>query len=125
VKLDFGSSKPLFLQICDEIEEGIFTGAFGPDSQIPSTTEISAAFHINPATVLKGMNELAANGILYKKRGIGMFVSPDAGERIRKKRRAEFFREYIASLADEAKKLGLRREEVIALVEKGMEGKGL
>lgn len=120
MKLDFDSDKPLFLQIAEEIEDGVFTGAFPAETQIPSTTEIAAAFKINPATVLKGMNLLVEQGIIYKKRGVGMFVSAGALAKIKRKRQQHFFENYVISLISEAKKLGLTPEELIPLIERGM-----
>ena len=67
--------KPIFLQIAEQLEDSIFTGAFPEETQIPSTNEISALLSINPHTVLKGMNVLVDGGIIYKKRGLGMFVN--------------------------------------------------
>ena len=120
MKLDFDSEKPLFLQIAEEIEDGVFTGAFPSEAQIPSTTEISAAFKINPATVLKGMNLLVEENIIYKKRGVGMFVSKGALEKIKEKRQKQFYDNYILRLITEAKKLGISGEEIISLIERGM-----
>jgi GntR family transcriptional regulator len=120
MKLDFNSEKPIFMQICDGIEDAIITGAYPEETQVPSTTEIAAAFKINPATALKGMNALVESEILYKKRGIGMFVSAGAKQRIIEKRRSAFYEEYVQKLAAEAKKLGLSAAEVAALVVKSM-----
>ena len=54
MKLDFDSGKPIFLQIAEGIEDAILSGAFPEESQIPSITELSASYKINPATALKG-----------------------------------------------------------------------
>jgi DNA-binding transcriptional regulator YhcF (GntR family) len=116
MQLDFQSDKPIFLQIAEQIEDAIFTGAFAEESQIPSTTELSAKFSINPATVLKGMNKLTDKGLIYKKRGLGMFVSQGAAEAIRHKRQQVFFEQYVVTLITEANKLGLSQEELIRLI---------
>lgn len=120
MKLDLDGTKPIFQQISDEIEDAVFTGAFPEETQVPSTTEISAAFRINPATVLKGMNQLVDAGILYKKRGLGMFVAKGAAEKIRRKRRKLFAEAYIRPLLEEAAKLGVSEEEMIQMIERGM-----
>ena len=119
MKLDMNSNKPIFLQISNEIEDGIFTGAFPEESQIPSTTEVSTAFNINPATVLKGMNQLVDEGLIYKKRGLGMFVKTGAVAVIRKKRQNAFFDNYVDTLIQESKKLSLTKEELLELIERG------
>lgn len=120
MKLDLDGTKPIFQQISDEIEDAVFTGAFPEETQVPSTTEISAAFRINPATVLKGMNQLVDAGILYKKRGLGMFVAKGAAEKILRKRRKLFAETYIRPLLEEAAKLGVSEEEMIQMIERGM-----
>lgn len=67
MNLDFENEMPLFLQIAKELEDAIFTGAFPEETQIPSTTDISVTYKINPATVLKGVNILVEEGVAYKK----------------------------------------------------------
>jgi DNA-binding transcriptional regulator YhcF (GntR family) len=121
LRLDFDSEKPIFLQVADEIEEAIFIGAFPEEMQIPSTTEISTTFKINPATVLKGMNRLLEDQIVYKKRGVGVFVSTGALEKVTNKRRDQFFHTYVESMIVEAKKLGLSRTEILKYIDKGMQ----
>lgn len=121
LKLDLSSDKPIFLQISEEIEDGIFTGAFPEETQIPSTTEISTAFKINPATVLKGMNQLVDEGFIYKKRGVGMFVTAGAVVQVKKKRQNEFYQKYVEALLMEAKKLMLSKNDVLELIERGYE----
>ena len=120
MRLNFESEKPIFIQIADEIEEAIFVGAFEEDTQIPSTTEISTNLKINPATVLKGMNRLLEDEIIYKKRGVGVFVCKGAVEKITNKRRTEFYNTYIASMIEEANKLGLSKTELMGYIEEGL-----
>ncbi len=119
MKLDFGSELPIYLQITAEMEDAIFTGAFPEETQVPSTTEISASLQVNPATVLKGMNLLVDESLLYKKRGLGLFVKEGAAEKIRKKRQQQFYEKYVVPLLLEARKLGLTREEIIEWMERG------
>ena len=119
MKIDFKDERPIFLQIAEQIEDGILSGAFPEETQIPSTTEISINYKINPATALKGINLLVDGGIVYKKRGLGMFVNTGAVKTIRGKRKEEFFENYITKLAGEAKKLGLTQEEIVSMIERG------
>ena len=116
MQLDFNSDIPIYLQLKQAIEDDIVSGIFKEESQIPSTTEISATYRINPATVLKGMALLTDEGVLYKKRGLGMFVCTGAAEQIREKRRRLFYEKYIVSLLEEAGKLGIGKEELIRLI---------
>ena len=111
--------KPIFIQIAEQLEDRIFTGVFPEETQIPSTNEISALLSVNPHTVLKGMNILVEEGVLYKKRGLGMFVQTGAVEKIRKKRQSRFYEQYIAALIAEATKLQMTKEDIFSLIERG------
>ena len=111
--------KPIFLQIAEQIEDSIFTGVYGEEERIPSTNEIAALLNINPHTVLKVVNLLVEEDILYKKRGLGMFVKEGAREKIRNKRKNAFFEQYIERLIQEAGKLQMTKEQVIELIERG------
>lgn len=119
MKIEFEDERPIFVQIAEQIEDGILSGAFPEEAQIPSTTEISVNYRINPATALKGINLLVDSGIVYKKRGVGMFVSEGAVEVIREKRKEEFFDRYIVRLAEEARKLSLTKKDVEDMIERG------
>lgn len=113
--------KPIFIQIAEQLEDSIFTGVFQEETKIPSTNEISALLNINPHTVLKGMNLLVNEEIIYKKRGLGMFVKEGAVEKIRRKRQGQFYDQYIATLIEEANKLDMTKMEIISLIERGYE----
>ena len=117
----FSGEKPLFQQVADQIAEGIFNGAYLEGEQIPSTTEISKSYQINPATVLKGMNLLVERQLIEKKRGIGMFVLPGAQERVRSARKEEFLNKEVLEVVAEAKKLGITAEQLKQLIERGYE----
>ena len=78
-------------------------------------------YRINPATALKGINLLVDEGIIYKKRGIGMFVSTNAKEILQNKRKEQFFENYISSLLEEAKKLNITKDEIISMIREGNE----
>ncbi len=124
MELDFSSEKPIFQQIAEGIEDAILTGAFPEESQIPSITEFSVQYTINPATALKGINLLVEEGAVYKKRGVGMFVSTGAVERLQEKRRAGFYRRFVAAAGADAKRLGLSQEELTAMIEIGYREEG-
>ena len=119
MEFNFSGEKPLFQQVADQIAEGIFNGAYLEGEQIPSTTEISKSYQINPATVLKGMNLLVERQLIGKKRGIGMFVLPGAQERVRSARKEEFLNKEVLEVVAEAKKLGITAEQLKQLIERG------
>lgn len=111
--------KPIFIQIAEQLEDSIFTGIYPEETKIPSTNEFSTLLNINPHTVLKGMNLLVDDEIIYKKRGLGMFVKEGAVEKIRQKRQGQFYDQFIATLIEEANKLNMSKDEIIKLIEKG------
>ena len=119
MNIDPGRDVPLFVQIAEQIEDDVFTGAYAEGDRVPSTNELAALLGINPHTVLKGMNILVDEGIIYKRRGMGMYVQTGAGEKVRAKRRNAFDERFVQALVAEAKKLGLTKEQVIDLIEKG------
>lgn len=109
-------SKPIFLQVAQTIENDILSGALAEGEQTPSTTQISQFYRINPATAGKGLNLLVERGILYKERGIGMFVTAGAQEIIRQHRKHEFHESFIAPLLIEAKKLGITSKQLLEMI---------
>ena len=115
-----GGPALIYQQIAQKIEDDILRGIYQEEEQVPSTNELSRAYHINPATAAKGLNLLTAEGILYKRRGLGMFVSPGAAEAVRKKRRAAFFDGYVKPLVKEGASLELTGEELLAMVRKAI-----
>jgi DNA-binding transcriptional regulator YhcF (GntR family) len=119
MQINFESEKPIFVQLADWLSDSIISGAIKEGEQIPSTTEMSVSLKINPATALKGVNMLVDKGIIYKKRGLGMFVSEGAVEKLKKERQSEFFGEYIKKMLDEAAKLGLSKKDIIEMIERG------
>ncbi|MDF2988469.1 MAG: putative transcriptional regulator [Eubacterium sp.] len=121
MNFDFNSEKPIYLQLAEGLEDAILSGAYKEEVQIPSTTEISVSYKINPATALKGINRLVDDGIVYKKRGLGMFVTTGATEKILDKRKVTFFETYITSLVSEARKLSISKEDILKMLERGFD----
>ncbi|MFC4224826.1 GntR family transcriptional regulator [Lysinibacter cavernae] len=109
---------PLFQQIAEQIAERILNGSYPEESQVPSKNELAAFYRINPTTAANGVNMLAEQGILYKKRGIGMFVSPGAQDLLRAQRRSGFTQQYVTPMLHEAKNLGIQVPELLSLISK-------
>jgi DNA-binding transcriptional regulator YhcF (GntR family) len=112
-------NRPIFVQIAERIEEDILAGRLAEEEQVPSTNQFAALYQINPATAAKGVNLLVDQGILYKKRGVGMFVATGSRERLMEKRRELFFEQYVVAMLREAKRLGIEEEQVIEMIQKG------
>lgn len=111
----------IYLQIARMLEDDILRGVYREEEQVPSTNELARGYNINPATAAKGINLLVADGILYKKRGIGMFVSPGAEEAVRNKRKAAFYDGFVKPLVKEGASLALSGEELMAMVSRAIE----
>ena len=110
-------SKSIYLQISEMIETDILRGILLEEEQVPSTNELAKRYTINPATAAKGVNLLVDEGILYKRRGIGMFVSAGAREKILNKRKASFVDSHLRPLLAEARSLGLTKQELLNMIE--------
>jgi DNA-binding transcriptional regulator YhcF (GntR family) len=117
VKAALDGNSPIFRQIKEAIEEDILSGALAPDAQIPSNRRLVSLYNVNPMTVMKGVGLLADEGIVYKKRGEGMFVAPDAPERLRRKLGENFRKEQLEPLVRLAAALGVGREELHAQID--------
>lgn len=112
-------SRPIFVQIAERIENDIIEGALPEESQVPSTNQFAAFYQINPATAAKGVNLLTEQGILYKKRGIGMFVAAGAKASLVEKRKEQFYEQYVVAMMREAEKLGITQDQLADMVRKG------
>ncbi|MEN0024626.1 MAG: GntR family transcriptional regulator [Microbacterium sp.] len=108
--------KPLFLQIAEQIEDSIIDGSLAEETKAPSTNELAGFYRINPATAAKGVAMLTDKGVLYKRRGIGMFVAEGAREIVLGERRAGFADRYLDPLLAEARTLGLSATDLAALL---------
>jgi GntR family transcriptional regulator len=117
--LDEGT--PLFAGVADRLAAEIADGGLAEGERVPSMNELAAYYRINPATAAKGINVLADEGLLEKRRGIGMFVAAGARATLLARRRAEFTARYIAPLLTEAGRLGINAEELVALIKESCE----
>ncbi len=116
MKPQFDTDKPIYLQIAESIEDDILQEIVAEEAQVVSTNQMAAMYRINPATAAKGINMLVSEGILYKRRGIGMFVATGAVENIRRKRKTAFYDNYVVPLLNEAIHLDMSTEEIIEML---------
>jgi GntR family transcriptional regulator len=113
--------KPLFVQIAEQVEDSIVDGSVAEETRAPSTNELAAFHRINPATAAKGVNMLVDKGVLYKRRGIGMFVAAGARDLLLEERRNDFALRYVQPLLAEARRIGLGPDDVASLIRAGVE----
>jgi len=107
---------PLFVQIAERLADEIADGGLAEGEQVPSTNELAAYYRINPATAAKGIDMLTEDGLLEKRRGIGMFVASGARVRLLGERRKRFAERYVEPLLAEAGRLGINADELVALI---------
>lgn len=110
--------KPIYIQIAEGIEEDILKGIIEEETQVMSTTEFAQVYGINPATTRKAMNILVDKDILYKRRGLGMFVALGARKKIRLWKRQEFLDNKLKSIIEEGKSIGISVEDIIMYLNK-------
>lgn len=112
-------SRPIFVQIAERIEDDIIEMRLPEESQVLSTNQFASFYQINPATAAKGVNLLVDQGILYKKRGIGMFVSTGARSILMEKRKKMFYEQYVVTMIREAEKLGITADQLTEMIKRG------
>ena len=111
--VNFDDRSPIYRQIADRIEAEVLSGALAGDEQVMSTNKYAAFHRINPATVNKAFQQLVDDGILYKRRGIGMFVSPQARQTLRARRRKTFFTDVVDPMVAQARAIGIDMSELV------------
>jgi DNA-binding transcriptional regulator YhcF (GntR family) len=110
--MEFSENKSIYLQICDAICERILSGELAPDSRIPSVREYGAEIGVNPNTVMRSYEKLTGEGIIYNKRGIGYFISPDAQKIVMETQKEEFLKNELPQILKRMKLLGIDPKEV-------------
>jgi DNA-binding transcriptional regulator YhcF (GntR family) len=111
--MDFRKQKPIYLQIADHLSEQVLQGALTPDDRMPSVRDVAASMGVNPNTVVRSFDYLQQEEIIYQRRGVGYFVSPDAKERILAEQRREFLEEDLPLIRQKMQVLGIDLKEII------------
>lgn len=114
--LNLNSDKSIYIQIAEAIENEILLGNLKEGDQAPSTNQFARVYQINPATAGKGLNILVEEEILYKRRGLGMFIAEGARDKILKKRQEAFLKESIPNLIREAERLEITIEDIMEII---------
>jgi len=112
----FDDGSPIYRQIADRIKADVAAGRLAPDAQVMSTNQYAAFYGINPATAARAFTELVDEGVLYKRRGVGMFVSPGARENLVDARRTRYFDDVLGPALTEAAAIGIAPEDILAFV---------
>lgn len=115
--LNSDSMKPIYVQIAEWLETEILSESIKKDEKVYSQYQLAEMLNINPATAAKGLNLLADESVLYKKRGLGMFVTEDAKMIISAKRRNQTLKSMVRELVQEADLLQVTEEELIEMIQ--------
>ena len=110
----FTSDKPIYLQMADRMKDEILSGTYSDDMRIPSVREYGATIGVNPNTVMRTYEKLTAEGVIYNKRGIGYFISPDAKEIVLENNRKEFMEVELPAFLRKMELLGLDPDELLS-----------
>src|SRR5690625_1494496 len=117
----FDGPEPIYVQSAEHLRRQILDGTLAEGDQVMSTTQYATTYRINPATAAKAFAQLVDEGVIYKQRGVGMFVADGARERLRERRRSAFFTEHVDTVLDEAGVLGISPDEIVRYIrEKGV-----
>lgn len=112
----FNDQSPIYRQIADQIRQDILTGRIQEEEQVMSTNQYASFYRINPATAQKAFQSLVEEGVLYKKRGIGMFVSTGAHDMLQQQHRKSFFEDVLLPMLEQARAIGITDEELIGYI---------
>lgn len=113
----FDGPEPIYLQIAEHLRHQILTGALAEGDQVMSTTQFATTYRINPATAAKAFALLVEERVVFKQRGVGMFVADGARQRLREQRRGAFFTDHVDAVLDEAGTLGITPGELVRYIE--------
>ena len=116
-KMKFDESTPIYLQIKSEIEKAIIFGSLEEESAVPSIRIMAKQYRLNPQTISNAINELINDGILFKKRGIGMFVEKGAQKKLKTVTYEKFVAEDLQKFIIKSKSLGITKNELLNLLE--------
>ena len=113
----FDGPEPIYLQIAEHLRSQVLTGTLAEGEQVMSTTQFATTYRINPATAAKAFALLVEEDVIYKQRGVGMFVADGARERLRERRRGAFFTDHVDAVLEEARMLGIDPSELIGYIQ--------
>lgn len=113
----FDDGSPIYRQIAEQIKADVLDGTLGPDAQLMSTNQYAAYYRINPATAAKAFQQLVDEGVVYKKRGIGMFVSAAARAQLQQQHRKRFFSDVVDPMIERARAIGIPLDDIVTRIE--------
>ena len=111
--MEFRKQKPIYLQIADRLMEQVLAGELKEEDRVPSVRDVAEAMGVNPNTVMRTFEYLQGAEIIYNRRGVGYFVSPDAQQKVLEKQRREFIEDDLPIIKQKMRRLGIDRRELV------------
>ena len=113
----FSNDKAIYIQMADRLCDEILAGKYVDDDRIPSVREYAVMLQVNTNTAVKAYDQLARDGIIYNKRGLGYFVTPGAAREIKKSRKQEFMTTTLPEFVRQKRLLGISWDDVVSAAE--------
>ena len=110
--MNFTNDKAIYIQMADRLCDEILAGTYKDDDRIPSVREYAVMLQVNTNTAVKAYDQLARDGIIYNKRGLGYFVTAEAKKEIKKARKQEFMKQRLPELFRQMQLLDITMEDI-------------
>ena len=110
---NWSDNQPIYRQLRDRVVAMILEDALKEGDPLPSVRSVAAEYQINPLTVLKGYQSLVDEGLVEKRRGLGMFVKEGARRNLMKNEREQFLKNEWPQILQRIQRLGLELQELV------------
>jgi GntR family transcriptional regulator len=110
---EWNDSQPIYRQLRDRVVAMILDGVLKEGDPLPSVRTVAAEYRVNPLTVLKGYQQLVADGLVETRRGLGMFINAGARNLLLQGERQKFLDEDWPRIHETIQRLGLKAEELL------------
>lgn len=111
--MTFNNDKAIYIQMADRLCDDILAGTYSDDDRVPSVREYAVSLEVNTNTAVKAYDQLARDGIIYNRRGLGYFVTPGARNSIMQARRKAFLDTTLPSLFRDMRLLGIGIDDIV------------
>ena len=111
--MTFNNDKAIYIQMADRLCDDILAGTYSDDDRVPSVREYAVSLEVNTNTAVKAYDQLARDGIIYTRRGLGDFVTPGARDSIMQARRKAFLDTTLPSLFRDMRLLGIGIDDIV------------
>lgn len=111
--MTFNNDKAIYIQMADRLCDDILAGTYSDDDRVPSVREYAVSLEVNTNTAVKAYDQLARDGIIYNRRGLGYFVTPGARDSITQARRKSFLDTTLPSLFRDMRLLGIGIDDIV------------